>query len=202
MFLAIEENVIVGAIRVMVGLIVSVLILCSFGSGVAAADTPAGSPKPTPAERERVISDDLGSIVAANPGAKWVDSNTVTLLNGVTVKEVYDEVAADMAAENAVSMDTAALAPPGCTYLWLCNWDAQFYRLDFYQCGFVNFGASYGWSDRIRYVENNQTAGIRSTYYNWTLNQWFAVADITAYYYTGLVPGNSGIRISDGVRVC
>ncbi|WP_344417891.1 hypothetical protein [Pseudonocardia ailaonensis] len=166
------------------------------------ASAAPGSVSPSAAEQKRNIDESLKVIISSNPGATRVDSNTVELANGVVVNMAFDE---QKAAARKAGNTAKTLAGPGCSYGYLCIWDDPGYRLSFYYCGFVNIGSQYGWSDRLREIENNQTSGTWSYFYNWTGSAWSFVFSDKAYDYTGYISSGSSLsaaRTTDAITVC
>jgi len=136
----------------------------------------------------------LAGLIEANPGAQRVDSTTVKLANGVIA-----QVSTNTNSRNSL----AGGAYRDCGYGWLCMYDTTYYqgsRLKFYNCGFVNIGSAYGWSDRFRSLINNQTTGTWSEFYNWNGSSWEYLASSKAFDANPSVW--SGLWQTDAVRVC
>lgn len=125
----------------------------------------------------------VDQMIAANPGARQIDADTVRLANGVEA--------------------TAVPAAASCRNGYLCIFDAHNFsvsarRWDFVHCGFVNIGAS-GWSDRIRSYLNYQSRGTVSIFMNWTGSSWEEVERSTARHEKPYVDGAYN---ADGIWVC
>ncbi|MEW2507979.1 MULTISPECIES: hypothetical protein [unclassified Amycolatopsis] len=161
------------------------------------AAAPASAVTPTrfgaTVEQQRLVD----GILAANPGAHQISATTAELQPGVRE-----------------SIPAAAASPrtPArylCSGGYLClyeNADYQGYQLALYKCGFVDLGTQFmptspktPWYDAVSSVENFQTNGTKSQFYNWN-GHWDLL-------YTSTAPdGDSWVDEwndqADGVNVC
>jgi hypothetical protein len=163
-------------------LLPAIVALCFFASGTVASGASAA---PVSADHAVSVQQTLDSLKTANPGSAQVSASTIRLSNGVEV--------------------TALPASPRagtCTYLYLCLWDSVgFYgnELKFFNCGFVNIGTEFGWSDRIKSFINDQSRGTVSIFMNWTGSYWQELHRSVAWSSSPL-PGKTAP--TDGIWVC
>ncbi|ONI92058.1 hypothetical protein ALI22I_06405 [Saccharothrix sp. ALI-22-I] len=142
------------------------------------------------------VAAEVDRLLMLNPGAEQVSSDTIRFSNGAEVTFTP----ASSSASRRLLKDTDTWID--CEYLHLCIADQDANIWSFFKCQFVNIG-SRGWSDRIRWIENNQSRGTGAVFYNWTGSRWEWVGGNTAYYWSGwMSAGSNGFTWADGVDVC
>jgi hypothetical protein len=141
----------------------------------------AGSPALASTSRTKSM---ISNLIAHNPGARQVAPDVISLPNGVRV--TY----------------SPAKRPAGCPFEHLCLYSETYgngEELDFYDCGFVNIGYDYGWSDRVFSYENNQSPGTNTIFMNWNGSSWDELYTSVAYNYQDIT---GSVRYTDGLWVC
>ena|SRR5690349_15611085 len=124
----------------------------------------------------------IKSVLDRNPGARQIDANTVQIREGVQFR---------------------AVAAP-CRGGLLCLYDDFQYRgrqLILSRCAFADIGRDWG-NDKIRSLQNHQSAGTGTTFWNWRANtsSWGLVGSSMAIENVPAV--SAAIRTAEGVRVC
>ncbi|HEX6469748.1 MAG TPA: hypothetical protein VF069_11685 [Streptosporangiaceae bacterium] len=109
----------------------------------------------------------VSGLLKYNPGAKRISTDSVQLAKGVVVT-VQPRTA------SLVSVSLCSFRH-GDSVGWLCmyqnsNWGG--YNLDLYKCGNVNLanyhmGDGRPWNDQISSIDNDQTSGVQSRFYNY-----------------------------------
>lgn len=137
--------------------------------GTAQAAAPAGRTGDTAASRL------VAGMLRYNPGSKQVGPASVEVGPGVvmTYRPHADTVSRQASPAVSISFCSAGHGDP---VGWLClyqdkNWGG--YEIDFYNCGNVNLGDYYmgdgkQWNDQISSIDNDQTSGVVSVFYNYT----------------------------------
>ncbi|MEV5719099.1 hypothetical protein AB0L41_34870 [Amycolatopsis mediterranei] len=126
----------------------------------------------------------ISNLISHNPGARQIAPGVISLPNGVRV--TY----------------SSGKPKAGCPYEYLCLYNEEHGggdELDFYDCGFVNIGNDYGWSDQVQSYENNQTPGTNTIFMNWNGSSWDPLYTSVAYNYQDIT---GSVRYTDGLWVC
>lgn len=196
------------------------LIAVSTGASGASAEPIPDPSKPISGTTETAgamaRSLTVEDILRVNKNAKQVRPNAVNVSPGI-------DVILPPADGRATDPTTAVL----CDYYYLCVWEHSFVDgfgvgLGFSACQppgvIVNLGAmrypdgaNVGtgpgpkWNDRISSLENNQTPGTVSSFYNWTGSSWVNVLDSWAFDQVGNLRYSARGNVNDiidAIHVC